>query len=289
MLDAADAGARQPQRAPSRRCAPSRARRCPACARRRPTLDAATPFVRQLRALVSKPELRGLVDDLRPTIPQLAKLPRQHDPVPRAGPGALELLQRGVIPWSNDTVDGGSGYRCRRRRPGLQGDRLRPRRDRRREPLRRRQRPVHPRRAAAAASTRSAPGDPDVAPDQVGDLSAVSRSRSSAPSRRIDASAKTAVQADAAVREPGAAEPRRRASAARRRARRRRRQRRRPAVRHATLDESEHCADATLGKAQRGVERRPARRRCGRDRVRRARRQLERVHRRAPGRAHRTR
>jgi phospholipid/cholesterol/gamma-HCH transport system substrate-binding protein len=39
-----------------------------------PTIEQSMPFVTQARQLVSKPELRGLVKDLRPTIPALAKL-----------------------------------------------------------------------------------------------------------------------------------------------------------------------------------------------------------------------
>jgi phospholipid/cholesterol/gamma-HCH transport system substrate-binding protein len=39
-----------------------------------PTLDASLPFLTQLRLLVRPQELRGLVHDLRPTIPALAKL-----------------------------------------------------------------------------------------------------------------------------------------------------------------------------------------------------------------------
>src|SRR5918996_1259151 len=55
-------------------------------------LDAANPWIGQLRQLISKPELRGLVSDLRPTIPDLAAL--SHETLPfleqgRAlGPGA---------------------------------------------------------------------------------------------------------------------------------------------------------------------------------------------------------
>jgi len=45
-----------------------------------PTIDASMPFVRQARLLVSKPELRGLVSDLVPTVPALAKL--NHDSIP---------------------------------------------------------------------------------------------------------------------------------------------------------------------------------------------------------------
>jgi hypothetical protein len=40
------------------------------------TLDAQIPFVRQLRGLVSEAEGRGLVRDLRPTVPALARLNR---------------------------------------------------------------------------------------------------------------------------------------------------------------------------------------------------------------------
>jgi len=38
------------------------------------TLDAAIPFIEQVRRLVAKRELRGLVADLRPTVPDLARL-----------------------------------------------------------------------------------------------------------------------------------------------------------------------------------------------------------------------
>ena len=41
-----------------------------------PTIDASLPFVRQARRLVSQRELKGLVEDLRPTIPALARLNR---------------------------------------------------------------------------------------------------------------------------------------------------------------------------------------------------------------------
>lgn len=77
-----------------------------------PTLDVATPFIYQLRKLVSKPELRGLTHDLRPTVPQLAKLTRAQIPFM----GQVRLLSscfnNVVIPWSNSTIqsqDGQSG------------------------------------------------------------------------------------------------------------------------------------------------------------------------------------
>jgi ABC-type transporter Mla subunit MlaD len=69
-----------------------------------PALDATLPFVRQMRGLVSRPELRGLVADLRPTVPELAKLNR--------GGVALQEQQRllsscqnnVILPWQEDTV-----------------------------------------------------------------------------------------------------------------------------------------------------------------------------------------
>src|SRR3954468_4318121 len=39
-----------------------------------PAIDASLPFVRQSRALLSRPELRGLAADLRPTVPALVRL-----------------------------------------------------------------------------------------------------------------------------------------------------------------------------------------------------------------------
>ena len=46
-----------------------------------PTLDALIPFVSQLRALVQPSELRGLVADLRPTIPALTRLNQRTVPI----------------------------------------------------------------------------------------------------------------------------------------------------------------------------------------------------------------
>jgi phospholipid/cholesterol/gamma-HCH transport system substrate-binding protein len=68
------------------------------------TLDAALPFVEQVRALVSERELRGLVADLRPTIPELAALSERSigfmDQVRRLSSCFNEV----VIPWSNDSI-----------------------------------------------------------------------------------------------------------------------------------------------------------------------------------------
>jgi phospholipid/cholesterol/gamma-HCH transport system substrate-binding protein len=71
-----------------------------------PTLDAATPFINQLRHLVSKPELRGLVHDLRPTIPDLAELSQKTIPFLNQTRKLSSCFNEVVIPWSNDHVTG---------------------------------------------------------------------------------------------------------------------------------------------------------------------------------------
>jgi phospholipid/cholesterol/gamma-HCH transport system substrate-binding protein len=68
------------------------------------TLDAATPFLRQVRGLVSKDELRGLVADLRPTIPDLARLSRRTVPFFKQSRALSSCFNEVVIPWSNMTV-----------------------------------------------------------------------------------------------------------------------------------------------------------------------------------------
>ena len=74
-----------------------------------PTLEVATPFVYQLRRLVSKPELRGLTKDLRPTVPQLAKLARRQVPFMEQARALSSCFNQVVIPWSNMTVDSNDG------------------------------------------------------------------------------------------------------------------------------------------------------------------------------------
>ena len=69
------------------------------------TLRAATPFIDQVRALVSERELRGLVADLRPTIPELAQLAHRTVPFLDQARGLSSCFNEVVIPWSNDTVD----------------------------------------------------------------------------------------------------------------------------------------------------------------------------------------
>jgi len=73
-----------------------------------PTIDAALPFIRQPRALVSRSELRGLTADLRPTIPQLAKLTKRQIPFMEQARALSSCFTNVVIPWSNDKVGNGS-------------------------------------------------------------------------------------------------------------------------------------------------------------------------------------
>jgi phospholipid/cholesterol/gamma-HCH transport system substrate-binding protein len=74
------------------------------------TLDVATPFIHQVRLLVSKRELRGLVAELRPTIPRLAKLTKRTIPFLKESRLLASCFNTVVIPWSLDTVQGGAGY-----------------------------------------------------------------------------------------------------------------------------------------------------------------------------------
>ncbi|MGI9020183.1 MAG: MlaD family protein [Solirubrobacterales bacterium] len=75
-----------------------------------PALRAATPFINQLRLLVSEPELRGLVADLRPTIPDLARLSERTKPLLGQFRRLASCFNEAVIPWSNDTVDPPASY-----------------------------------------------------------------------------------------------------------------------------------------------------------------------------------
>lgn len=68
------------------------------------TLDASTPFLEQVRALVSERELRGLTADLRPTIPKLAKLADRSVAFFDQTRALSSCFNEVVIPWSNDTV-----------------------------------------------------------------------------------------------------------------------------------------------------------------------------------------
>jgi phospholipid/cholesterol/gamma-HCH transport system substrate-binding protein len=70
----------------------------------KPALEATLPFVKQMRRLFSRPELRGLVTDLDPLVPELTELNR--------GGVGLNEQQRAlsscganvIVPWQDDTV-----------------------------------------------------------------------------------------------------------------------------------------------------------------------------------------
>jgi len=68
------------------------------------TLDVATPFVHQLRGLVSEPELRGLAADLRPAVPDLAALVERSVPLYREVRRASSCQNEVIHPWTADTV-----------------------------------------------------------------------------------------------------------------------------------------------------------------------------------------
>jgi phospholipid/cholesterol/gamma-HCH transport system substrate-binding protein len=72
-------------------------------------LDDANPFIGQLRSLVSKPELRGLVKDLRPTIPQLARLSQATVPFFEEARALSSCFNNVVIPWSNTDIPSSNG------------------------------------------------------------------------------------------------------------------------------------------------------------------------------------
>ena len=79
------------------------------------TLDAATPLLRQLRKLMSKRELRGLVADLRPAIPRLARMTRRTIPVLEEFRPLSSCVNEVLVPWSQDVVPDGSN-------PTINGD-----------------------------------------------------------------------------------------------------------------------------------------------------------------------
>jgi virulence factor Mce-like protein len=69
-----------------------------------PAIDASTPLVQQLQALVSRPELRGLVFALRPTVPALTKLDIKSVPLYEQVRAASSCQNTQILPWSHDTI-----------------------------------------------------------------------------------------------------------------------------------------------------------------------------------------
>ncbi len=69
------------------------------------TLQVATPFVRQVRKLVAPSELRGLVADLRPTVPALAELSSRTVPFLEEARALSSCFNEVIIPWANDEIE----------------------------------------------------------------------------------------------------------------------------------------------------------------------------------------
>jgi virulence factor Mce-like protein len=69
------------------------------------TIPVAFPFLRQTRLLVSRAELRGLVRDLRPTVPSLARLTVRSRPLYEQVRLASSCENEVLHPWSNDRLE----------------------------------------------------------------------------------------------------------------------------------------------------------------------------------------
>ncbi len=67
-------------------------------------LDAAIPFLKQVKGLVSKPELRGLVHKLRPAVPKLTQLEQSSVPFLNQSRALSSCFNQVIIPWANSTV-----------------------------------------------------------------------------------------------------------------------------------------------------------------------------------------
>ena len=69
-----------------------------------PTIDASLPLIRQLRLLVRPEELRGLVADLRPTIPALARLNRATIPFLAENRTLSACQNQVLLPFANEPI-----------------------------------------------------------------------------------------------------------------------------------------------------------------------------------------
>ena len=67
-------------------------------------LDYANPWIGQLRQLISKEELRGLIADLRPTVPDLAALAKASLPFLEETRALSSCFNGVVIPWSETPI-----------------------------------------------------------------------------------------------------------------------------------------------------------------------------------------
>ncbi|MEA2424850.1 MAG: phospholipid/cholesterol/gamma-HCH transport system substrate-binding protein [Thermoleophilaceae bacterium] len=69
-----------------------------------PTINASMPFVVQARGLVQKSELRGLAQDLRPTIPALAKLNANSVPFLQQGRALSACTSNVLVPFATKPI-----------------------------------------------------------------------------------------------------------------------------------------------------------------------------------------
>jgi phospholipid/cholesterol/gamma-HCH transport system substrate-binding protein len=70
-----------------------------------PALDASIPFAQQLRLAVQPAELRGLVHDLRPTVPALTQLQQATLPLYEQVRAASSCQNEVIQPWTHDKID----------------------------------------------------------------------------------------------------------------------------------------------------------------------------------------
>jgi phospholipid/cholesterol/gamma-HCH transport system substrate-binding protein len=68
-------------------------------------LREATPFIGQVRRLVSRRELRGLLAELRPTVPRLARLAEGNTQFLKQSRALSSCFNEVIIPWSHSTVE----------------------------------------------------------------------------------------------------------------------------------------------------------------------------------------
>jgi phospholipid/cholesterol/gamma-HCH transport system substrate-binding protein len=70
-----------------------------------PALEASIPFAQQLRLAVQPSELRGLVHDLRPTVPALTHLQRSTLPLYEQVRAASSCQNEVILPWTHDKIE----------------------------------------------------------------------------------------------------------------------------------------------------------------------------------------
>jgi phospholipid/cholesterol/gamma-HCH transport system substrate-binding protein len=73
-------------------------------------LRAGLPLLEQVRGLMSRSELRGLVARLRPTVPQLTRLARANVDLFTEQRAFSSCFNEVIIPWSHSTVEPPSAY-----------------------------------------------------------------------------------------------------------------------------------------------------------------------------------